>query len=1002
MHAMAGRCWRRWRPFDVLPAAVCGASLFVAALGAAQLPHGVAADGVSLAAGAIGGRLSKVAVAHSPTRALDGHPVLPAAVMEEVAKMLDPGSRFGAAVLDGPRRSLLSSQAAPFRGDEGVAPVERRAAGKVFGVGSERTNLTLVLQDVEVGPDIYDAKHWMFAHSKSPFTYSSNNLTGSFFANRHFSWNSDGRGTGVCAASSRGKPPPGRHPTEGSGRVSHGHVDDATVSLGLPLAQLPVSWAKVHVSIDGFELETFRHMNMRSGSTAGRDWAVMGAAGDQRTYQNGSVDVWEEGGSFLLSAHDVKWVQNTSYPSPFGPGDSRSYQIGAYLLGRYNASRTSAAWASRLDPDGYGIFLAVLQSVAMTKPGCYASNNYWFTVRPLPSAAITALATATAPGDSAVSGDVLDIPAYRRGRTIASSEKAVAASQAMGSAAAAGTMGLAGAGAVLALGGAAIGVAGGSLSAGPGQGIVHAVTAAAFMAQLRQVNTFHSDAFETFSSSFDGFLLRDKKAPWDKGGQSSSARYAVPLAGDYLSRTVRQSADAADQAPERNTIAHDLFVGCAFHASIIVGVALLIHALVAAFTWRKPTEVQLNSHKWMVYLLALALTYIFPAAVLNSLQYLLSNVPAGTGHPVLYVVAGLQLSIIGIGYSLFFILIIAYAIHQQRLKRVRWVKREDAPDPLVRQDRFISGVYEADGEVPVAGAADDSVLGLDDAPLGSVATSGTSRGRRSRRLHAFHELFACYYDFLRGPLVWLAALEMIVILSDCIFVATIESEVLVLSLMLGVHAGLFALFLFLSPFTDKIEGVFFTLVTVLELLMIMMEFASIYSADPLAEQLNLTLVVLGFVTMGLVILCAVWTDAYPMLCIVGEATWAKFTDWRHGSRASSRDTLSTAPAHHNHPHTIVGACRECEEASGQLNVHAAAAASAKGFGGHTCSSSSGAGGSSPPNTAAFSGVPTAMVRSSSNRSGASSWSGLASTTADDVEQQALVSDVPEPAVARPI
>jgi len=1000
MHAMAGRLWRRWRPFNVLPAAVCGVSLFVAALGAVQLPHVVAARSVSPSGRAIGGRPSEVIVVHTPTRALDGDLVLPAAVMQEVAEMLDSESRYGVAVFDGPRRSLLSSQATHFRGDDNVAPVERKAAGTVLGASGELTNLTLVLQDVEVGPDIYDAEHWMFSDSSTPFTYSSDNLTGSFFANRHFSWNSDGRGSGACSASRSGKPPQGRHPTEGSGRVSHGHVDDATVSLGLPLAQLPVSWGKVHVSMDGFGLEKFQHMNMLSGSTASRDWAVMGAAGDQRTYQNGSVDVWEEGGSFLLSAHDVKWVQNTSYPSPFGPGESRSYQIGAYLLGRYNASRTSAAWASRLDPDGHGIFLAVLQSAAMSKPGCYASNNYWFTVRPLPSAAITALATVTSSGSNAVGGSVLDIPAHRRGRAIASSDKSVAFSQVMGDMAAVGSLACTGAGAILALGGAAIGVAGGSMSVGPGQGIIHTVTAAAFIAQLRQVNTFHSDAFETFSSSFDGFLLRDKRAPWDKGGQSSSARYVVRLAGDYLSRTVRQSGDAANEAPERNTIAHDLFVGCAFYATIIVGVALLIHGLVAAFTWRKPMEVQLNSHKWMVYLLALALTYIFPAAVLNSLQYLLTNVPAGTGHPVLYVVAGLQLSVIGIGYTLFFILIIAYAIHQQRLKRVRWVNREDAPDPLVRQDRFISGVYEADGEVPVAGAAGDTVLGPDDAPLGSVASSGTTRGRRSRRLHAFHELFACYYDFLRGPLVWLAALELIVILCVCIFVATIENEVLVLSLMLGVHAGLFALFLFLSPFTDKIEGVFFTLVTVLELLMIMMEFASIFSADPLAEQLNLTLVVLGFVTMGLVILCAVWTDAYPMLCIIGAATWAKITHWRHGSRATSPDTMSTTPALHNHPHTTVGSCSECEEASGQLNPHAAAAASAKGFGGHThdCSSSSGAGGGSPAINAVLSGMPTAMVRSSSNRSGASSWSGLASTTGDDVEQQALVSDVPEPAV----
>lgn len=1013
MDAAVGRPRRRWRPPNVL-VAVTVAYCMLAALGAALLPNGVAAVGVSWDTGLGAAASTGGAVALTPARAADGELTLPVVVMRRVAELLESqplpatGPVAASSSSRGRRASLrswASTVAARFLGDGGVAPVERRSKSqpKSLGVDGERTNLTLVLQDLEVGPQIYDAKHWMFSNTGTPFTYD-NNVTHSYFANRRFLWNTLGKGNGQCAASSstNGTGSAERHPTAGSGRVSGGHVHDATVSLGLPPSQLPVNWANVLVAVDGFELQSFQHMNMHTGSTSGRDWAVMGAAGDHRTYHRGSVDVWEKDGSFLLSAYDVRWVQNMSYPGPFGPSNTQSYQIGAYLIGHYNTSRTSAAWASRLDPDGHGIFLAVLQSVAMNKPGCYGANNYWFTVRPLPSAALSALAGVTAEVTSPDEDGGRQLPAHRRGRAIASSADAISASRRMGQLVSVAATVLTSTSVVMVVGSAAVGAAGGSTSVGPGQSVIHAVSAGAFMAQMGQVNTFHSDAFVAFSSTFDSFLLRDKAAPWSDGKGASSTRIMVHALMNRLTGTARQTADAADTAQEPNSIAHDLFVGCAFYATIIVGVALCIHILVALFTWRKPLEVQLNSHKWMVYLLALALTYIFPAAVLNSLQYLLVNMKAGTGSTVLYVVAVLQLSVIGVGYTIFFALVIAYAIHQQRLKKVRWVKREEAPDPEVRQDRFISGVYEADGDVPIVGPADDILLGLDEPATGSHASScsTTAQGRRSRRMHAFHELFACYYDFLRGPLVWLAVLELIVILTDCIFVATINSEVLVLSLMLGVHSTLFALFLFLSPFTDKIEGMFFSLVTVLELLMIMMEFASIFSADPLAEQLNLTLVVLGFVTMGLVILCAVWTDAYPVLSLVGASLWARITHWRHRGRSvpSSGAATSTGVP----PAVITGGHAKCPlcETSGPLNeAAAAAAAAAKGFTGqrtHAAGScSSHAGGSSGPSSASLAAGPSALVRSSSNQSGASSWSGLASTAADDLEQQALVSDVPE-------
>lgn len=1005
--AAVGRPRRRWRPPHGRVVAVVVACCWLAALGAARLPNGAAAVGVSWDTGLGSGAPTGKAVALSPARTADGERRLPAGVMRRVEELLASpplAATSPSAASSSPRgRGAAGRSSSPpvtartfGSGDVASAALRSGSRPKARGVDGERTNLTLVLQDLEVGPQIYDAEHWMFSNTATPFTYS-NNVSNSYFANRRFSWNTDGKGTGECTAASSTN-------ADGSGRVSHGHVHDATVSLGLPPSELPANWADVRVAVDGFELQSFQHMNMRTGSTSGRDWAVMGAAGDHRTYHRGSVDVWEKDGSFLLSAYDVRWVQNMSYPGPFGPSSTQSYQIGAYLIGHYNMSRTSAAWASRLDPDSHGIFLAVLQSVAMVKPGCYGANNYWFTVRPLPSAALSALAGVTAesagPSDG---GSGRPLPVHRRGRAIASSGDAIDASRRMGKAVSIATTVLASTAVVMVVGSAAVGAAGGSTSVGPGQSVIHAVSAGAFMAQMRQVNTFHSDAFVAFSSTFDSFLLRDKAAPWSDGQGASSVRTVVRALVSDLTGTVRQTADAADATPEPNSIAHDLFVGCAFYATIIVAVALCIHILVALFTWRKPLEVQLNSHKWMVYLLALALTYIFPAAVLNSLQYLLVNMKAGTGKTVLYVVASLQLCVIGVGYTLFFSLVIAYAIHQQRLKKVRWVKREEAPDPEVRQDRFISGVYEADGDIPIVDPANDIVLGLDDPAVGSQATSGstTARGRRSRRMHAFHELFACYYDFLRGPLVWLAVLELLVILTDCIFVATINSEVLVLSLMLGVHSTLFALFLFLSPFTDKIEGMFFSLVTVLELLMIMMEFASIFSADPLAEQLNLTLVVLGFVTMGLVILCAVWTDVYPVLSLVGASLWTRWTHWRHHGQSGSSSRASTATG--VPPAVVTGGhanCPLCEPTAPLDETAAAAMATAKGFPGQRAhavgSCSTNTGGSSGQSSTSVAAAATTLVRSSSNQSGASSWSGLASTAGDDdLEQQALVADVPE-------
>ncbi|GAB0496509.1 hypothetical protein MMPV_007821 [Pyropia vietnamensis] len=1005
MDAVVDRPRRRWRLPNVLVVAVTVSYCLLAGLGASVLTNGVAAVGISGSTGPSAAASASRVVALTPARAADGELTLPAVVLRRVEELLEsrplPGTGPVAA------SSNMYGRRAPWR-SWAPSVLSRFVGGgesqaKARGVDSERTNLTLVLQDLEVGPQIYDAEHWMFSNSHTPFTYNGN-VTNSYFANRRFSWNTQGTGTGECAASSstNGTGSAERNPTEGSGRVSRGYVHDATVSLGLPPLQLPVNWANVLVAMDGFELLSFKHMNMHTGSTSGRDWAIMGAAGDHRTYHRGSVDVWEKDGSFLLSAYDVRWVQNLSYPGPFGPSNTQSYQLGAYLIGHYNMSRTSAAWASRLDPGGHGIFLAVLQSVAMHKTGCYGANNYWFTVRPLPSAALSALDGVSGEGTS-LGGDVdRELPAHRRGRAIASSADAISASLQMGRAVSIATGVLASASVAIAVGNAAVGAAGGMASAGPGQSVIHAVSVGAFIAQMRQVNTFHSDAFVAFSSWFDSFLLRDKAAPWSDSKGASSGRTMVRALVDRLIATVRQAADAASTEPERNSIAHDLFVGCAFYATVIVGVALCIHILVAIVTWRKPLEVQLNSHKWMVYLLALALTYIFPAAVLNSLQYLLVNVKDGTGKAILYVVATLQLCVIGIGYTIFFTLVIAYAMHQQRLKKVRWVKREEAPDPEVRQDRFIAGVYEADGDMPIIGPADDIVLGLDEPSVASHAstTSTMTRGRRSRRMHAFHELFACYYDFLRGPVVWLAVLELIVILTDCIFVATINNEVLVLSLMLGVHSILFALFLCLSPFTDKIEGMFFSLVTVLELLMIMMEFASIFSADPLAEQLNLTLVVLGFVTMVLVILCAVWTDVYPVLSLVCASLWSKFTHWRHRSGSMrSRGVVSSVGVS---PAVIVGGhtdCPLCESSGPQSEAAAEAAAATKGLAGqrtHAAGSCSNhAGGSSGPNIETLAAGPSALVRSASNQSGASSWSELASTVADDLEQQALVADIPE-------
>lgn len=708
-------------------------------------------------------------------------------------------------------------------GDSGKGVSRKQKANRHL---VESSNLTVILEHLEVDSRSRSAP-WMFTYNNSPFV-EQNNL--SVYANTEMSWNADGRGNGTCASG-------------GSGRMSRGYLDPYNYYLSLPN---PPDFEGVRVEMRNLSLSDFSHINTVNSSGS---WNTTGEAGDTRRYGHGRFRIFTKE-KVLLSSKNVQWVQNISYPGPIGEAHEGTMSIGAYFVAEIQHLKSDEDWVHQLDPNSAGYVLGVLTAASFGPTSCFSSNSYWVSLRGLPNFSDDSYeGTAGIP--------VLD--GERGGNKVGiyqgSSERAIKTAQVMASTAKTAVIGVAGATVAGAVGGAVTAaLVPGAVQGPPGQGLVRLLGTAAFVAKLNEIHGFHSDAMAKFGSGLKIFI---GKVEWPFSGGLGVANETSSNSPEFTGNQTLLSGNGSDsfasmmrQETENRevSVSDELFGGCAFYTSLIVIGFLSLHALIWLCTRKKPWQEQLVPHAWMIYLFSVVMSHVYRAAVLNSMQYLRSHVGAGTGKGGLYVVAVLQLLVIGIGFTAFFIGVMVVAWKRVRRREVKWIPKNEIADPDMRQSALISGEYQAE--------ENDS----------------------------FHVLFECYYSSLAGPRLWLSALELGIIFLDAIFTALIWNEVVCLAILVSLYAILFGLFLLLAPFVDKVEGTLIVVLGLVEFVLLVMDFLGALGDYDSAEGMEFGSLVLGFVAIGLAVVIAVYCDLIPTISALWAAARRRF---RRGRRAGS-------------------------------------------------------------------------------------------------------------------
>ncbi|CDF35787.1 unnamed protein product [Chondrus crispus] len=593
-------------------------------------------------------------------------------------------------------------------------------------------------------------------------------------------------------------------------------------------------------------LSDFSHINTVNSSGS---WNTSGEAGDTRRYSHGRFRIFTKE-KVLLSSKNVQWVQNISYPGPIGEAHEGTMSIGAYFVAEIQHLKSDEDWVHQLDPNSAGYVLGVLTAASFGPTSCFSSNSYWVSLRGLPNFSDDSYeGTAGTPVlDGEQGGSKVGI--YQ-----GSSERAIKTAQVMASTAKTAVIGVAGATVAGAVGGAVTAaLVPGAVQGPPGQGLVRLLGTAAFVAKLNEIHGFHSDAMAKFGNGLKIFI---GKVEWPFSGGLGVANETSSNSPEFTGNQTLLSGNGSDsfasmirQETENRevSVSDELFGGCAFYTSLIVIGFLSLHAFIWLCTRKKPWQEQLVPHAWMIYLFSVVMSHVYRAAVLNSMQYMRSHVGAGTGKGGLYLVAVLQLLVIGIGFTAFFVGVMVLALRRVRRREVKWIPKNEIADPDMRQSALISGEYQAE--------ENDS----------------------------FHVLFECYYSSLAGPRLWLAALELGIIFLDAIFTALIWNEVVCLAILVSLYAILFGLFLLLAPFVDKVEGTLIVVLGLVEFVLLVMDFLGALGDYDSAEGMEFGSLVLGFVAIGLAVVIAVYCDLIPTISALWAAARRRF---RRGRRADS-------------------------------------------------------------------------------------------------------------------
>lgn len=697
----------------------------------------------------------------------------------------------------------------------------------VDSIDIERRNASIVLENMQFGHE-NSKSSLMYCHGDKPFVEKCKEAN-SVFAYVSITWNTAAIGNGSCASM-------------GNGRSSRGYLDPYHYYLNL---NKTVNFGSTKAVLKGLRLAKFSHINTLDGKNA---WNTSGQAGDTRVYSNGTFQL-VEGNTILLSAISVKWYQNLSYPSPVGEAPQNSNYFSGYFVGNIVDYASNDQWVRALDPYGTGYLLGVVRAAAFGPQQCYGTGTFWITLRGFPD-----LGEGT-DNSIVVQNNTADIGAkvgpYRgsvpsdidRARIFANLSVRIVST----------TASTVIAGAIITTAVTiALPLASTASIPIPRNGASKMIRNAAFVARLREIRGFHTDSFNEYGNGLKPFLV---KFPLPFGRQSDESQFKSKVEpqslkeawnyvvenATYITSFARQS--SAEYSDDENTdnasVSDDVFKGCAFYTMVIVLSVLSVHAGIWLLTRKKPLEKQVPPHAWMVFIFSLVMEYVHTSSVLNALQYMRSHVGKGTGKPVLYVVAMLQLVIIGIGFVLFFFIIIFLAVNRLRLRNVNWIPRNRHPDPAMRRSAVVVGEYQAE---------DDNM---------------------------FHGIFEGFYSGLSGPKVWIAAIEMLVTFVDTVAVAVIWNEFVCLAVLLGVHGILFLLFLTMGPFVDTIEGRLVTSIGFVDLILLLSEFVSTLGSYDTADRVDNVVIMLGTMSMAIGMMITLYCDVIPL----SQTIWGWAQDW---------------------------------------------------------------------------------------------------------------------------
>ncbi|PXF48159.1 hypothetical protein BWQ96_02111 [Gracilariopsis chorda] len=593
--------------------------------------------------------------------------------------------------------------------------------------------------------------------------------------------------------------------SRGSGKVSRGYVDPFHFFANIT----DRDFSTIEVELRNMTLSGFNHINTVRGN---EEWDVLGQAGDSRRYSGGSFTVFNENQT-LLATRNIQWFQNVSYPSPIGEAPPGDLLIGAYFTAEIDLFRSHDEWVRELDPHAVGFVLGIVTAASFGSMDCYTANSYWITLRGFPDLKEISI---DKPYASSIYNDTSRSGA-KQGRPRGSSVSHIANARDLGS-----VSGKATTAAVTTSVGGAVGSmtvsvgASASAAAPPGQGISRMLSTASFFARLNEIHGFQSDTMSEFGGSMKPFVAKFP-FPFSKNKENDS--------GDGGGG---KNKDDGENDDDDFTVSDEIFAGCAFYTSMIVLAFFLLHLGVWLYCRKKSASTKVKYQAWLVYLFSIAMSYVYAAAVLNSTQYMRSHVGRTGGKPGFYAIAVLQLLFIGLGFTVFVMSVVFLALQRLRKREMKWVPRIEIPDPEVRQATGILGEYDT---------------GDDD---------------------RFHNLFECYYSSLAGPRVWLAGLELLIVLLDSICTAVIWNEVIVLGLLVAIYAILFTLIFALAPYVDKNEGRLVTLLGLIDLMVLVVEFMGALGGYDTAERMDYIAVILGFASMSVAILSAIYCDLIPM------------------------------------------------------------------------------------------------------------------------------------------